>query len=472
MNGKLDSFILGNLRQQLLLTAYLMDWFSKSRPPAAEDEEDEDDRMDSVDQRDRSADIDEQLHDALDEIRTSASDSQEQAGTARGKGRPKKMDKKKTEDTGSPALRRSDRKRRSSSLADRTAQGQGSSKRHTRTSQQIAFLGNSDSEDSLLNADPTQARIIAMLTGLEKKLDKSEERTTAKIALKIDGLEERLQERIEKSEAEIQKLKEAVNRGGAQYTKLRANVDRRMDDIDKRLHDVPDIINRAVSDRLASEECRPPALRTIGRRPRPDNSEAGPSSSATDRYWEARKCLRLYPVQPGDNLEASVLLYLTGKLKVPADTACELAFTAKQLPNRPGKPERPNKVKDEVLVAFETPEQRDEVLGHARNLQGQEDHGINMEVPYHLRSNAAALRDLAYKMKQKRQNFRRNVRLDDRTLDVVMDWTTDGTTWSSVTAEQARTNLAKRRKTSTTTSQRDLDEIIGTSDLESEEESV
>ena len=471
MNGKLDSFILGNLRQQLLLTAYLMDWFSKSRPAATGDDDDGDDGMDGVDQRDRSADIDEQLHDALDEIgATSAPDSQEQAAT-RGKGRPKKTDKKRTDDAGSPALRRSDRKRRSSSLSSPATQGQGNGKRHTKT-QQIAFLGNSDSEESLLNADPTQARIIAMLTGLEKKLDKSEERTTAKIASKIDGLEQRLQERIEKSEAEIQKLKEAVTKGGSQYNKLRANVDKRMDDIDKRLHDVPNLINRAVTDRLTSEECRPPALRTIGRRPRTDNLEAGPSSSATDKYWEARKCLRLYPVQSGDNLEASVLLYLTGKLKVPADTACELSFTAKQLPNRPGRPERPNKVKNEVLVAFETPEQRDEVLSHARNLQGQEDHGINMEVPYHLRSNAAALRDLAYKMKQKRPHFRRNVRLDDRTLDVVMDWSTDGTVWSSVTADQARTNLAKRRKTSTTTSQRDLDEIIGTSDVDSEEEEV
>lgn len=176
----------------------------------------------------------------------------------------------------------------------------------------------------------------------------------------------------------------------------------------------------------------------------------------------------MYPVEAGENLEAAVLLFLTRCLKLPADRTCDLVFTAKALPERRPRQGQQSAVKNEVLVVFESVEQRDEVKSYSKNLQGQEDSGINIKVPYHLKSNFANLRDLAFRMKQKNASFRRNIRYDDRTLDLVMDFTTGNSKWTSVTAADARVSLARRKKSSCT--QQELDEVIGTSDVDSAEE--
>ena len=68
-------------------------------------------------------------------------------------------------------------------------------------------------------------------------------------------------------------------------------------------------------------------------------------------------------------------------------------------------------------------------------------------------------------MKIKNPQFERNVRLDDRTRNFVMDFSSDKTCWTTVMAAEARKSLDKRKKKSWT--QQELDEIIGTSDFDS-----
>ena len=304
--------------------------------------------------------------------------------------------------------------------------------------------------------DPVQAQMLAMLTSLQKKLDSSEDRTTKAIGQKIDGLGSKLAARIDKGEREMVKMKESITNASKSNQELR-------DYVNKKLADIPALITKSLEERTA-DECRPPLARTL-RRPRtaqPDPWECQ-STSAADRYWESRRSLRIYPVVPGENLEASVLVFMARYLKIPADRTCDLTFSAKSLPDRPNK-RRESKVHDEVLLIFESVDQRDEVKGYARNLQGQSEAGLNLDVPYHLRPSFAALRDLAYKFKLKNPEFRRNIRLDDRTLDVVMDFTVDQEKWTTVTPLEAKRSLNKRKRKSCT--QQEIDEAIGTSDVE------
>ena len=85
-----------------------------------------------------------------------------------------------------------------------------------------------------------------------------------------------------------------------------------------------------------------------------------------------------------------MLVFLTRYLKIPAERTCNIVFTAKQLPNRQN-PHPDCKVKNKVLVTFETVEQRDKVGSHARNLQGKDEVGLNIEVPYHFHFNFVTL---------------------------------------------------------------------------------
>ena len=476
-------------------TVPMMDWFTGSRPERGSDGQPET-NMDTEEQRDRSEDLMEDvLYDALDETIDTGPAKTPEASSASTDGKDRsKVGKKKSsapQDSTTPKAgdrpppRRSDRKRRPSIPTNPA----GTSKRQTTdgtdrvtlTPSSLAHITSSsqngaagqmramtlDNEGREIQvADPVQAQILAMLTALQKKVEDSETRSTTNISHKIDGLEQRLVNRIDRGEREVVKLKQAVSDTASRTDNMRKYVD-------KKFEEMPALINKAITDRLTAEECRPPNLRTgAGRRPRPTAGDPtpGPSSTTEERYWTARRSLRVHPVEAGENLEASVLVFLARNLKMPTERTCDLSFTAKQLPSRPSRPGRTNKITGEVLLTFESVEQRDEVKGYARNLQGQENTGVDIEVPFHLRSNFANLRDLAYRMRIKSEGLKRNIRLDDRCMDVVMDFSTSEGRWTTVTAGEAKTSLAKRKKKSCT--QKELDEAMGTSDLESGEENL
>ena len=67
--------------------------------------------------------------------------------------------------------------------------------------------------------------------------------------------------------------------------------------------------------------------------------------------------------------------------------------------------------------------------------------GIRLEIPYSMQSKLKALESVSYNLKKKFPEIRRNIKYDDDTMDLVLDFNThpdDGGNWKQVTSEQAR----------------------------------
>ena len=336
-------------------TVPMMDWFTGSKSDRGSDGQAET-NMDTKEQRDRSEDLMEALlYDALDEtIDTGPSNTPEASNVGMDGKDKSKVGKKKNnvphQDSTTPKAgdrpppRRSDRKRRPSIPTNavgtskrQTTEGTDritltpSSLGHITSSNQNGAAGQQramtlDSEGREVHvADPVQAQILAMLTALQKKVEDSETRSTTNISHKIDGLKQRLVSRIDKGEREVVKLKQVVSDTANRTDNMRKYVD-------KKFEEMPALINKAITDRLTTEECRPPNLRTgAGRRPWPTLGDPtpGPSSTTEERYWTARRSLRVHPVEAGENLEALVLVFLARNLRMSTERTCDLNFTAK-----------------------------------------------------------------------------------------------------------------------------------------------
>ena len=105
------------------------------------------------------------------------------------------------------------------------------------------------------------------------------------------------------------------------------------------------------------------------------------------------------------------------------------------------------KTKNEVLVTFETKQLRDSVRAKAANLAnfGQEA-GMRLELPNHLQKSFRVLMNLAYDLKKKNKNLRRNIMFDEDEMDLFMDCQLDREgERKRVTPDQA-VELTKNRK--------------------------
>ena len=92
---------------------------------------------------------------------------------------------------------------------------------------------------------------------------------------------------------------------------------------------------------------------------------------------------------------------------------------------------RPGNITKEAVVTFESKEVRDTVRAAAHKLaNSQTPAGIRLEVPDYLQTNFRALENIAFRLKKKHKNLRRNIKLDDHRLDVIMDVKVDdGSEW-------------------------------------------
>ena len=157
-----------------------------------------------------------------------------------------------------------------------------------------------------------------------------------------------------------------------------------------------------------------------GVRPRPLAS--APSSSRThdssykeEKYWRARRSLRLWPV-PGPDLQASLAAFMRGDLGLDDDLVAEVpSFDIRSVRSTKSK------VAHEVVVVFPDVDTRDMVRRSASNLAGHKDKGVRLEIPEFLRPSLRALESLSYMLKQSNPSLKRNVKFDDEVLDLVMD---------------------------------------------------
>ena len=193
-----------------------------------------------------------------------------------------------------------------------------------------------------------------------------------------------------------------------------------------------------------------------------------PSKRKEEQYWACRKAVRLRPVPEGNDREA-LEEYLTGKLKISRSSLGTLGLDRSKMERVPYGPK--SKFKNEMVVWFPTVEARDVVKGAARNLAVfDQDHGVRLELPNHLKSGMQALQAVSYQIKKKNPAAKRNVLFDDSVMDLALDFTTgEGNPWRRISAKQAR--QAKRKLAGNDhreVKDSELEELMGT-DAEDEE---
>ena len=140
-------------------------------------------------------------------------------------------------------------------------------------------------------------------------------------------------------------------------------------------------------------------------------------SSFEDKYWEARKSLRVWPV-PEPNRVFNLISFLQDRLRLQKGRVGPEHFTLCPVDNSASNAG----VVDQVVVVFNSVRLRDEVKSLAKNLaSSNRSVGIQLEAPDHLRSHYQTLQKLGYHIKRKHTALRRNVKFDDLNMTLVMD---------------------------------------------------
>ena len=292
------------------------------------------------------------------------------------------------------------------------------------------------------SAMPAPANLLEevhkMISGLEGRLE-------AKIASRISDAEKRTASRLKKMNDDIAKRLDGAEASIGRLEGKQQGMDNKIEEIrkeaEKQASELParveDLVARSLNGGREGAGPRP-------RRPTARGSATAATGSAREeKYWEARRSLKLWPII-GQDIKAGVEKFLRENLDMPREEVEDLAIVAKkqQLPlRRGGESTR----RQEALVTFGTVEERDRVRSMARNLKDK-DAGIDIYVPDHLRRDQRALQAVAYRMKRKNPALKRNVLFDDMTLGLLMHFTVDGTDWKTVTAEEAVGLMADRNK--------------------------
>ena len=160
----------------------------------------------------------------------------------------------------------------------------------------------------------------------------------------------------------------------------------------------------------------------------------GVAGRREEAYHRCRRSLKVWPIE-GDDLADSVRNFMKTRLKMSDDRIRSLGSIA--VSSLPSKASRDKK---EVVVTFDSADERDFVKSNGPHLAGQREAGMSLHVPGHLMDNLAALNGLAYSIKQKFGNTRRAVKFDDGAQDVYLDICIAGN-WKKVTPQEAKQAL-------------------------------
>ena len=148
-------------------------------------------------------------------------------------------------------------------------------------------------------------------------------------------------------------------------------------------------------------------------------------------YHLCRRSLKAWPVD-GPDLVDSFRVFMANKLKI-SDATIE-AMGPITVTRRPGKVAEQ---KLEVLVTFDTKEDRDLVKAAGPSLAGMDNVGLLIHVPGHLLDNLNALNNVGYNIKMNNAGVRRSVKFDDENLDIFMDIKIRDQ-WRRITPSEAR----------------------------------
>ena len=221
------------------------------------------------------------------------------------------------------------------------------------------------------------------------------------------------------------------------------------------------MIEKIVARKLAEKNTDQPLPSTSKQRPRPLCpgsdllSTQAVSASHADKYWLARSSLRCWPVQ-GEDLVAAAVLFIRSTLRCPESEIAAGDITVKSVPLRPGAD-----AKSEVNVYFDSIMQRDRVKALARNLMGNNQAGVQLKPPDHLRSHYQTLQSLAFHIKRKHPGLRRSLKFTDHDMDLVMDFRlNEDSDWRTVCYDDAKSILKKTKKRDNLILRNELEQVV------------
>ena len=238
-------------------------------------------------------------------------------------------------------------------------------------------------------------------------------------------------------------------------------------EVERREVELPGKVKAIVQEVLDRSRPHAPGQRhrpLRGSSPRDLSGDSDRPSRDGEAYDLARRSLRLWPVSREGDLVTRTREFLVAELLVDKQYALDLSFRVKRVAGQGrGKDRDSQRIKDEVLVAFENVRERDEVRSHAKNLE-KKGRGLRLEVPEPLWPSFRVLQELAFELKQKNPALRRNVLFDDLNRDLKMDFSYDSVEWKTVVPSEARKSLktcrpTRSRKNSVSAS--DLEKILG-----------
>ena len=165
-------------------------------------------------------------------------------------------------------------------------------------------------------------------------------------------------------------------------------------------------------------------------------------------------------------MRTSLQRFLAQKLKLGEDVLQDAEdCQVRRVPKSKG-----STISNEAVVRFPTVDLRDVVRGAAYNLAGDNGSGIRLEIAHHLMNNFKALSNASYKLRQKYNKCKRNIKYDDEVCDLVLEFKTnpDGGHWRRLRPEQAKQMEDEARVDEMSAS--DMSELLGGGVVEEDEE--
>ena len=255
---------------------------------------------------------------------------------------------------------------------------------------------------------------------MQQEWSRSVADAVAPISIKVDATISRLDKMEKKTSADMSRLRESIS----------DQINQAVEEKIAALTDSRDINNGEKSDRDAVSYAGAAASSLRHTRPKRNSPKKQENKIVQDDsnewFWNARRCLRFFPIQGKDDNELKCQLedFLTNKLKIPSGTLTKEDF---KFPRRIKSTRRSN-ITDEVLVSFASVRARDLVQSYARNLEqwtddkGKPTAGLRMEIPDRLLGDHKALEQYGHAMKLKHKDgFRRHIKMDDSGLCLYMD---------------------------------------------------
>ena len=188
-------------------------------------------------------------------------------------------------------------------------------------------------------------------------------------------------------------------------------------------------------------------------------------STNNDAYWRSRRSVRCWPIK-GPN---SDLWGLTGDFLIqvlgiaPSDLPQECVESVRRVSTP--RTNRPQKIRNEVIVTFREVATRDMVFSFAPNLanfrQSTEPPGIRLDYPDQLRGPFSTLEKYGALLKSELgPAFKRSIKYDDAVMSLRIDVLFPGDErWTQIPLEIAAEELEKRKKNESAATRQRLSSI-------------